>query len=69
MPIMPFLSHGHLLPPRISVLGEKVPKDGLQLRLTCKQLIGSIVSTKGTQQDLSTYGYILALCIWLISKE
>jgi hypothetical protein len=59
MPIVPFLSHGHLLPPRTSVLGKEVPKDGLRLRLTCNQLIGSTVSTKGTPQDLSTYGYII----------
>jgi hypothetical protein len=41
-------------------LGKEVPKDGLRLRLTCNQFISSTVSTKGTPQDLSTYGYILA---------
>jgi hypothetical protein len=60
MPIVPFLSHGHLLPPRTSVLGEEVPKHGLRLHLTCNQLIGSTVSTKGTPPDLSTYGYIFS---------
>jgi hypothetical protein len=60
MPIVPFLSHGHLLPLWTSVLGKEVPKDGLRLRLTCNQLIGSTVSAKGTPQDLSKYGYIIA---------
>jgi hypothetical protein len=60
MPIVPFLSHGRLLPLQTSVLSKEVSKDGLWLRLTCNQLIGSTVSTKGTPQDLSTYGYIIA---------
>jgi hypothetical protein len=60
MLIVPFLSHGRLLPLWTSVLGKEVPKDGLWLRLTCNQLFGSTVSTKGTPQDLSTYGYIIA---------
>jgi hypothetical protein len=59
MQIVPFLSHGCLLPLRTSVLSKEVPKDGLRLCLTCNQLIGSTVSTKGTPQDLSTYGYII----------
>jgi hypothetical protein len=58
MPIVPFLCHGHVRPPRTSVLGKDIPKDGLRLRLTCNQHIGSIMSTKGTPHDLSTYGYI-----------
>jgi hypothetical protein len=60
MSIVPFLSHVRLLPLRTSVLGKEVPKDRLRLRLTCNQLIGNTVSTKGTPQDLSTYGYIIA---------
>jgi hypothetical protein len=47
MPIVPFLSHDCLLPPRTSVLGKEVLKDGIRLHLTCKQLIGSTVYTKG----------------------
>jgi hypothetical protein len=60
MPIVPFLSHGRVLPLRNYVPGKEVPKDGLRLRLTCNQLISNTVSTNGTAQDLSTYGYIIA---------
>jgi hypothetical protein len=60
MLIVPFLRHGRLLPPWTSVLDKEVNKDGLRLHLTCNQLIHTTMSTEGTQQDLSIYGYILA---------
>jgi hypothetical protein len=73
MPIVPFLNHGHLLPPRTSVLGKEVPKDGLRLHLTCNQLIGSTVSTKVHHRTNPHMGIYLpdsqGVCIWLSSKE
>jgi hypothetical protein len=59
MPIVPFLVMATYFLPEPPSSARKYP-DGLRLRLTCNQLIGNTVSTKGTPHDLSTYGYILA---------
>jgi hypothetical protein len=59
---------------RAPVRGKEVAKDCFLLLVSCKQLNGNTVSTKGTQQDLSNnMGIYLPnsqrSCIWLCSKE
>ena len=53
------IATGHLLLTRTSVRGVEVPKDGLQLQITCNNFNDSTISTKGTRRAYPIWVYTI----------